>query len=243
MALTPEKSRHPGRRAALAAALTASLAATSGSAAIGDRISGQHGEVVVIDGDSLQIGDAVIQLEDIDSPELGQTCRHGDLDWQCGLAAAHELHKRIFLGTLPITCQVTGEGIAGAWLATCISGTEDIAVSQLASGLAVALPDADPPYLLAAQAAQDARLGIWHTSFLPPADWRAAADDAALTANNPECLIRGITTDGGERLYLSIFDEDYERAGGDPSLVPLCSQLSARQGGWRRPGEAEAAPD
>ena len=53
------------------------------------------GKAVVIDGDTVKIGDSRIRLHGMDSPESAQTCMVGESQWSCGRSATDALIEMI----------------------------------------------------------------------------------------------------------------------------------------------------
>ncbi len=189
----------------------------------------------VIDGDSLQIDGRVIALSGIDAPEIGQRCRYDDLAWTCGLAAAHDLRKHVILGRGPLRCEVGAVREDGVREAVCVLGELDLAVVQLESGMAVVAEGAPQGYRRTEARARQARLGIWHSEFTPPARWRATARRAQ--ARDPGCMLRARREADGRRLYYTLFDEAFDAVAADPASRVYCSDDNARADGYRRPGE------
>ena len=219
------------------AALAGGLAATRAS------LAGNTGRTVVaIDGDTIQVDGKVIQLFGIDAPELGQHCRD-DGAWQtCGLAAAHELNKQLRLSRREVKCLPAAD--PGTTDEVCFAGDVDVAEALLTAGYVVVAEATSPDYRELEQKARDASLGLWHSDFVPPAEWR----QGTRLPDEPEpkadaCPVKAIASGEGSGLYFVPTDEGYETiavdaANGDRTY---CSDESARADGWRRPGE-DAAP-
>lgn len=122
--------------------------------------------VSVVDGDTIQVGGTIIQLFGIDAPELGQRCRHDGVWFGCGLDAAFELSKLIGIERTALRCAAAkGEGRDDVRI--CMAGHVDLAHVLLGSGYVVATPDAGPDYRDAESSARDAKLGLWHSEFVP----------------------------------------------------------------------------
>jgi endonuclease YncB( thermonuclease family) len=58
----------------------------------------------VIDGDTLQVDGAIVQLYGIDAPELGQLCQSEERLWPCGVDAALALSKLLTLNRSSLHC-------------------------------------------------------------------------------------------------------------------------------------------
>ena len=224
-------------------------------------------EIQVIDGDTIQVGNTVLQLAGIDAPEIGQACDHGGRLWPCGMAAAYELRKLVAFAMRPLPCFVRTE-IGGTDGAVCMIGDEELSVYLLRAGFAVATSDSSPIYTAAERSARSASLGIWRGDFVRPQDWRKGKrlpgeanrkSEGRETkvhtrkwngrriievGNNhkSECLVKGTIGKKNKHIYYVILDDTYSNI----TLSTMngermfCSDDEARLAGWRREGEKEA---
>jgi endonuclease YncB( thermonuclease family) len=135
------------------------------------------GHAVVIDADTLEIGDVQVRLSGIDAPELGQRCStSGDVlardsaTYSCGEQAVAALANRI--GDDPIACETSAPAGAEIVMARCRLNDEDLGAWLVHSGWARAYPRSVSPYLAHEQEAQAGLAGIWRGDFLDPWDWR-----------------------------------------------------------------------
>lgn len=131
-------------------------------------------DIVVRDGDTLRIGGADVRLDGIDAPEYLQICKDGGAkDWPCGKAARTALAKLVADRT--IMCETRARDEYGRSVAICRDerGT-DLGAAMAAQGLAIS-PGwfGDGPYGGEANAAKEAKRGIWAGQFDLPVDWRA----------------------------------------------------------------------
>jgi endonuclease YncB( thermonuclease family) len=191
----------------------------------------------VIDGDTLQIDGAIVQLYGIDAPELGQLCDSDGSLWPCGVEAALALRKLVTFGGHHLDCapstndpdQTTAHGGA---LELCKLGHEDVAEVMLHGGHAVALPHSFPDYQDAQEQARRARLGIWHSRFALPWEWRAAQSGA-----DRRCNVKGVVDAAGQRVYYVPTDPGYREIAIAPERGErlFCSDEEARTAGWARP--------
>jgi endonuclease YncB( thermonuclease family) len=221
---------------ALLLGVLAVLASGGAWVAAGPRIA------TVIDGDTIQIDDEVVQLYGIDAPELGQLCRRGDLTWHCGRDAAADLQKRIELGGGHVQCQPpasprrSGETVFPA--SSCKIGNEDLALVMVETGNALAIAGGGPGYWDAQAYAREAGIGIWRGTFDPPWEWRAIqqSDPAAWQAA-ADCLVKGRIDPAGQRIYYVPLDPAYPGIVLDPARGErlFCSDEEASQAGWQRP--------
>lgn len=196
--------------------------------------------VSVIDGDTIQVDGKIVQLYGIDAPELGQMCRHDQTWFHCGLDAAFDLNKLIGLEASALHCAPPDSGPSDDTM-VCTVGHVDVAHVLLSSGYVVATAAAGAHYLEAEHAARDAQLGLWHSDFVPPADWRAGERLPGGPA--PEagpCPIKAVVSPGGQHDYYVPTDKNYDSVAVDPSKGDrrFCSDEDARKAGWIRPGQS-----
>lgn len=157
---------------------------------------------------------------------------------RCGLTAAYQLRKMLNLGKASLKCQrLDGEQSESAAVASCAVGEQDVSLAMLQSGHAVLKPDAPPNYVAAQAQAQEAGLGIWGSTFVPPAEWRQGARLVVEDKEGHEaCVIKGIS-EKGRRLYFGPLDDIYDKIdiAASPEGRTFCSEEEARLAGWRRP--------
>jgi endonuclease YncB( thermonuclease family) len=207
----------------------------------------------VIDGDTLQIAGDVVQLYGIDAPELGQLCESDGRVWHCGLQAALALAKLVSLNRSLLHCSPwskAGGGVADPAPANtprvCEVGNEDVALLMLHSGNSLALPEAFPDYLDAEREARDAGLGVWHSDFVPPWQWRAGVTSPDRPSDSArECNVKGVLGPDGQRIYYVPTDAEYQAITIDSAQgdTVFCSDDEARSAGWRRMGETASVDD
>ena len=133
-------------------------------------ISGDVTVTKVSDGDSLRSGKLKIRLHGIDAPELKQTCQdaHGD-DWPCGKASRAALTAMV---NSPLRCELRDVDRYGRLIMRCLAGTTDIAERLVSQGLAMAYRRYSTDYVVAEEAAEAGRHGMWQGRFDTPWDWR-----------------------------------------------------------------------
>jgi len=127
-------------------------------------------EVIVHDGNTIQLGDITYRLEGTDAPELDQTCIRADGEWSCGVEAKAPLAARLSGG--PIECARYGHDVYGRTLGRCTAGGADLGAEIVRSGWALSNDD----YASEASAARSQQLGIWSGRFDQPVDWRRSHD-------------------------------------------------------------------
>lgn len=116
-----------------------------------------------------------IRLEAVDSCELRQKARLGDVDWPCGAVATAWLASRT-LGK-ELECRPTRVN-AGGYRAQCYVDGVDIATMGLGQGIyLVTVPEHEEPLPGYGEIEGDAKavsVGIWSSEFVMPAKWRRA---------------------------------------------------------------------
>lgn len=124
------------------------------------------GEVHVIDGDTLRMGEVLIRLKGLDAPEMKQSCTRKGLPYPCGRMARDAL-VRLVGGHAP-RCRVSGRDRYERSLATCFVEGADIGAALVQGGHAVAYGD----YQREEASARAAATGLWAGEFERPSLWR-----------------------------------------------------------------------
>jgi endonuclease YncB( thermonuclease family) len=124
--------------AAIGTVLTARSRQTSGNAAMQPdtgaiRLNASPGEVAVVDGGTLRLGEHVVRLAGIEPPPRDTPCRTGTgAGIDCGAAATQSLAALVW--ALPVTCLTRGQDALGRSYATCEAGGVDLSRAQAAAG-------------------------------------------------------------------------------------------------------------
>lgn len=120
-------------------------------------LTAQPDRLAVIDGNTLRIGDDIVQLQGITAPARGAICRTATAAEQdCGAAAANDLASLVRFG--PTTCVIHGHDGKGRPLADCASGGISLSEAMVRDGWA----RAQTTGLRATEAtARAASRGIW----------------------------------------------------------------------------------
>ena len=132
--------------------------------------AGLSGAATVVDGDTIEIDGARIDLFAVDAPELGQFCRSDGRTWACGLVAAEILLSLIEAGET--RCEDFGRAVDGAMIAKCSVNGLDLGAEMVTRGLALAEQAASDDYLPNHREALGSERGIFGGVFVPPAEWR-----------------------------------------------------------------------
>ena len=197
------------------------------------------GSARVIDGDTIQVGDARVRLEGIDAPETRQSCINArGREWACGRAASRELQQ--ILGTRQVRCEGNAKDDYGRLLGTCSIGSTDINAEMIRHGLAWAFVKYSTTYLGVEKEARQARRGVFDADNTPPWEFRAeqwknqqggGSADAARS-----CGIKGNISGKREKIYHAPGQHDYDRVRVDEKHSErwFCSEPEAERAGWRR---------
>ncbi|MCK1462956.1 thermonuclease family protein [Bradyrhizobium sp. 2] len=171
----------------------------------------------IIDGDTIQFGDAKLQLNGIDAPQLDQLCLDSKGSrLKCGVQARERLITQS--GGRSWACTAVRQTSSGLLFGHCQVNGNDIARQMVQSGWAIASTTGSTTYLDSEAAARASKSGVWSGAFIAPIDWRqhnwhanilgAASVDQIDTAQllssafgsappSPDCAIKGnVNTEG-----------------------------------------------
>ncbi|WP_149540969.1 thermonuclease family protein [Siccirubricoccus phaeus] len=128
------------------------------------------GEVRVLDGDTLRLGDRVLRLAALNVPDRGRaTCRDtAGQPADCAGLAAESLARLI--AERGVECRVQGRDRMGRGFGTCRAGGVELNASQIAAGWALA--EAGSALTPVETMARQARRGLWAPEATPPESWR-----------------------------------------------------------------------
>lgn len=142
----------------------------------GDTLSG---EATVVDGDTLMVEGAQVELLGIDAPEAGQTCQAQRGAYECGQQATTMLTELV--GDEEVDCSVQDVDLRDRAVATCVRNGVDLSRQMARDGWAVASYGYAARYVADERQASGARRGIWQGRFDMPWDWRAGIRTASTT--------------------------------------------------------------
>jgi endonuclease YncB( thermonuclease family) len=129
------------------------------------------GRAVVVDGDTIDIGNTRVRIWGIDAIESGQTCTKDGNAWDCGRLSSMAL--KAHLEGQMIACQPKDRDVYGRVVATCEARGSDVGAWLVARGLAVDCPQySHGAYADEQVIARAARRGIWRGDFVLPWEWR-----------------------------------------------------------------------
>jgi endonuclease YncB( thermonuclease family) len=209
--------------------ITASVHVTARTEATGPLT----GDVRVIDGDTITVGETRIRLEGIDAPETAQTCQRKWFgSWPCGTAATEALSRMI--GSKSVSCEPRGLDKYGRTLAVCFVDGRDINAQMVRQGYAWAFVRYSTSYVKEEAAAKAEGVGIWQGEATPAWEFRARRW-AAVEQQTPEgCAIKGNVTRNG-KIYHMPWSPWYAqiRIELDKGKRWFCTEAEAIAAGWR----------
>ena len=131
------------------------------------------GEVRVIDGGTLKLGERVLRLQALAVPERGQAqCRDaGGGSTDCGAASAQALARLV--AARDLACKVQSHDRQGRAIGQCSAGGVELAASQVADGWAFAERGAPAALAALESTARQERRGLWSAATPPAERWRS----------------------------------------------------------------------
>jgi endonuclease YncB( thermonuclease family) len=129
------------------------------------------GAAVVLDGDTIRVGLAVVRLWGVDAPEI-TSCRAATVPMQpfCGGPKADQSLESLarIIGNREIVCREVNRDSFRQMMGQCFIGRTNVGVEQIRSGFAVGWPsylrqnaELALPYTAAEAEARSARRGFW----------------------------------------------------------------------------------
>lgn len=184
--------------------------------------------VVVLDGDTIKIGDTTYRIHGIDAPELKQKCG----DAPCGEDALAAMVSLI--GDSDVRCDTISIGTYGRSIAKCYAGDVDLGAALVKSGMAWAYVKYSSEYVAEEAIAKASGLGIWKTPTQPAWEYRAEKR-VGISDKAPEgCVIKGNISENG-KIYHPPWSPWYSRTSINLASGErwFCSEEDAKDAGWR----------
>ncbi|UFN51273.1 thermonuclease family protein [Roseomonas sp. OT10] len=138
-----------------------------GSAPSEQRLTVTPGEVRVVDGETLRLGDRVVRLEGVEAPVRGQSCSDpAGRSFDCGARAAERLAEMV--AERPLTCRVERHDAFRRAYGLCEAGGTAINRVLVAEGWALASSD---DFEEQETAARTSGRGLWARGGRLPQGW------------------------------------------------------------------------
>ncbi|SPH22110.1 hypothetical protein ASD8599_02855 [Ascidiaceihabitans donghaensis] len=196
--------------------------------------SGQFtGRVVVIDGDTFDVGDTRVRLHGVDAPEKDQHCvTEQGTSWQCGAWVNDQVRQRI-QGQIATCTQVTVDRYNRV-VASCDVAGEDIGRALVSDGLAFAYAKYSTTYVLDEKGAAINDRGLHASRVQSPSQFRKSRIKGRIPPDR-DCVIKGNVSADGKRIFHRPGQAFYERTGINIQKGErwFCSVQDAVASGWR----------
>ncbi|MFT5784829.1 MAG: endonuclease YncB(thermonuclease family) [Ascidiaceihabitans sp.] len=192
------------------------------------------GSIVVIDGDTIDVGDVRVRIHGIDAPEQDQKCTSGqNLSWARGAWVSDQVRER-FQGQRA-TCRRIEIDKYGRVVATCKVNGEDIGRALVSDGLAFAYREYSMAYDLDEKGAAVNDRGLHASRVQSPAQYRKTRAKGRIPPDR-NCAIKGNISSSGTRIFHEAGQKFYERTGINTRKGErwFCSVDEAVKAGWRK---------
>lgn len=194
------------------------------------------GPAIIVDGDTIDIGDERVRIFGIDAPETGQKCQLPKGTWNCSKAAIEALEKM----TAGKTVRCVGQEFddIGRLIAHCATETEhDIGAQLVGSGLAWAFVKYSTEYSELERWPRISKIGVWQSKTQAPWIYRARRWEVAVQKSPNGCPIKGNINRQGEHIYHAPWSRSYAGTRVSPKKGEqwFCTEAEAIAAGWRAP--------
>ena len=126
--------------------------------------------VIVVDGDTIKLGDVKIRFSGIDAPEINQTCVASEGKVACGKISKDILITKVTNNK--ISCTDEGKDFYGRVLGECFVNGESLSRYLVREGFAFAYRKYSDKFISDEEYAKSNRLGMWSMKFQYPWDFR-----------------------------------------------------------------------
>lgn len=126
-----------------------------------------HGQIRIVDGDTIVLGAVHYRLHGIDAPESHQSCPDG---WPAGPIATAYL-KSLMQGRA-IHCEAKTTDRYGRTIALCTSDGWDLSADMVSAGMALAYTKYSLDYFTLETEAHDRKMGLHAHDCAAPWKWR-----------------------------------------------------------------------
>ena len=125
---------------------------------------------IIIDGDTIRIGEERIRFSGIDAPEINQTCIFEGVEVFCGKISKNLLVDKTSLEQ--VKCISEGKDQYNRTLAECFVNGESLSRYLVRQGYAFAYRKYSKKFIKDEDYAKEKKMGMWNMKFLFPWDYR-----------------------------------------------------------------------
>ena len=127
-------------------------------------------QAIIIDGDTIKIGEERIRFSGIDAPEINQTCILEGVEVFCGKTSKGLLVDKTSLEQ--VKCISEGKDQYNRTLAECFVNGESLSRYLVRQGYAFAYRKYSKKFIKDEYYAKEKKMGMWNMKFLFPWDYR-----------------------------------------------------------------------
>jgi endonuclease YncB( thermonuclease family) len=127
-------------------------------------------QTIIIDGDTIRIGEERIRFSGIDAPEINQTCISEGIEVFCGQISKSLLVDKTSLEQ--VKCISEGKDQYNRTLAECFVNGESLSRYLVRQGYAFAYRKYSKKFIKDEDYAKEKKMGMWNMKFLFPWDYR-----------------------------------------------------------------------
>ena len=127
-------------------------------------------QAIIIDGDTIKIGEERIRFSGIDAPEINQTCISKGVEVFCGKISKSLLVDKTSLEQ--VKCISEGKDQYNRTLAECFVNGESLSRYLVRQGYAFAYRKYSKKFIKDEDYAKENKMGMWNMKFLFPSDYR-----------------------------------------------------------------------
>ena len=125
---------------------------------------------IIIDGDTIRIGEERIRFSGIDAPEINKTCISEGVEVFCGIISKSRLVDKTSLEQ--VKCISEGKDQYNRTLAECFVNGESLSRYLVRQGYAFAYRKYSKKFIKDEDYAKEKKMGMWNMKFLFPWDYR-----------------------------------------------------------------------
>ena len=124
------------------------------------------GKAIIIDGDTIHIGNNKVRLYGIDAPEIKQTCTINKIIWECGADSSQALES--IIAEKEVRCEIVDIDRYKRFVAKCFLKNIYLNQYMVENGWALAYRYYSDDFIKNEEIAKKNKAGIWQGKFLDP---------------------------------------------------------------------------